>query len=143
MRAILRARTIAAIGGLIIGLSAASPATASPESSALIDEGIIELQNSQWQAALGKFLAASIADPKDAEAQFFQGVALNRLGLHREALAQIELARTAGVTNAEMDFEYGWALLGSGQPAAAVTALEAYKGKHPDSAKTSELIGRG
>jgi len=127
----------------MIGMTAVAPATASPESSALIDDGVVELQNSQWKEALGKFLAASIADPKDAEAQFFQGVALNRLGLHREALGQIERARTAGVTNAEMDFEYGWALLGSGQPSAAIAALDAYKATHPDSGKTSELIGRG
>lgn len=143
MRSIHRALNAAAIGGLMIGMTAMTPATASPESSALIDDGIVELQNSQWKEALGKFLAASIADAKDAEAQFFQGVALNRLGLHREALGQIELARKAGVKNAEMDFEYGWALLGSGQSAEALKALTAYKNANPDSGKTSELIGRG
>lgn len=143
MRSIHRALTAAAIGGLVLGYSASlAPASASPESSALIDDGIVELQNSQWQEALGKFLSASIADPKDAEAQFFQGVALNRLGLHREALGQIELARQAEVTNAEMDFEYGWALLGSGQSTAAIAALTSYKVANPESAKTSELIGR-
>ena len=144
MRLIKPAVMTAALSGLLIGYySGISTAAASPESSALIDDGIVELQRSDWQQALGKFLAASIADPKDAEAQFFQGVALNRLGLHVQALGQLELARKANVTNKDMDFEYGWALLGSNRPGDAVTALSAYKSANPDSAKTSELIGRG
>ncbi|MBO6783551.1 MAG: tetratricopeptide repeat protein [Alphaproteobacteria bacterium] len=115
---------------------------ASPRSSALIDEGIVELQRNEWRQALAKFLAASVADPDDSEALFFQGVAMNRLGLHEPALAQIEKARNAGVKNADMDFELGWAQLGTGQYDAAVDSLSAYRTENPDSGKASELIGR-
>ena len=67
MRLIKPAVMTAALSGLLIGYySGISTAAASPESSALIDDGIVELQRSDWQQALGKFLAASIADPKDA-----------------------------------------------------------------------------
>jgi tetratricopeptide (TPR) repeat protein len=118
------------------------PVAASERSSALIDEGLNALQQSEWNDALRDFIAASVADPEDNEALFFQGVALNRLALHVEALAQIESARAAGVQNAAMDFEYGWALLGAGRFQDALASLQSYKDANPDSAKASELIGR-
>ena len=118
------------------------PVAASERSSALIDEGLKALQQSDWNDALRDFIAASVADPKDSEALFFQGVALNRLALHIEALAQIESARAAGVENAAMEFEYGWALLGAGRIEDALASLQAYKAANPDSAKASEFIGR-
>lgn len=131
----------AAIGSLLVGYAATS-AQASPRSSALIDQGLVELQKSQWDAALRKFLSASAADASDSEAQFFQGVALNRMGLHREALGQIKLARKGGVSNSDLNFEYGWALLGAGEFEDALEALNAYKADNPKSGKTAELIGR-
>lgn len=137
-RQFLAAGVLAAL--LTIGISQTT--LASQRSSELIDAGVAELQKSEWNNALRQFVAASIADPKDAEAKFFQGVALNRLALHEEALAQIESARAAGVQNKSMDFEYGWALLGTGRFEQARTALQAYKSANPDSAKASELIGR-
>lgn len=132
----------AMLAGALVIAAGLAPAHASPRSSALIDDGILELQRADWREALRKFLAASVADPKDAEAQFFQGVALNRLSLHEQALAQIERARAAGVKNPEMDFEYGWALLGAEKPADALASLRAYKAANPESGKTAELIGR-
>ena len=130
---------------LVTGVSisqALAPAHASPRSSALIDEGIVELQAGKWRQALARFLAASVADREDAEALFFQGVALNRLGLHKAALGQLDQAVGAGVKNPDMDFELGWARLGTGQYDTALASLAAYKAANPDSAKTSELIGR-
>lgn len=141
---LVRSSTMAIlVGGLIFGYTASlSPAQASPKSSALIDEGIALLNEDLWNRALVSFLAAAVADPKDAEAQFFQGVALNRLGSHRAALGQIERARKANVENSDMDFEYGWALLGSARFEDAISALKAYKTTNPESGKASELIGR-
>lgn len=136
-----RITVAAAIGSLLVGYAATS-AQASPRSSELIDQGLEELQQSKWDAALRKFLSASAADNSDSEAQFFQGVALNRMGLHREALGQIKLAQKGGVSNSDLDFEYGWALLGSGEFEDALQALNAYKADNPKSGKTAELIGR-
>lgn len=53
-------------------------ATASPESHQLIVQGAADLKGEKYDEALKKFEAASKTDPKDAEAVFFQGAALNR-----------------------------------------------------------------
>lgn len=141
MGSVRRFAIAAAVGSLVLSF-AATGAQASPRSSELIDSGLEDMQKADWSGALRKFLAASAADPSDSEAQFFQGVALNRLSLHREALAQIELARKGGVRNSQMNLEYGWALLGSGKFAEALDSLKTFKADNPDSGKASELIGR-
>lgn len=141
MNSVRRLAIAAAIGSLAFSFAATSAQT-SPRSSELIDRGLEDLQKSEWDDALRKFLAASAADPSDSEAQFFQGVALNRMSLHREALAQIELARKGNVRNSQLNFEYGWALLGSGRFSEALDVLKAFKADNPDSGKASELIGR-
>lgn len=115
---------------------------ASPRSQQLIDDGVADLQQQNWRDALAKFLAASVADPGDHEAQFFQAVALNRIGNHAPALSQIERAREGGYANPDMDFEYGWALLGTGRYQDAIDAFQRYDAEGQQIGKTQELIGR-
>lgn len=121
---------------------ATSLAIASPESRRLIEEGATSLSAAKYDEALKRFEAAAAADPNDAEALFFQGVALNRLGRAPDALARIRQARAQGAKHGDLAFESGWALLGVRRWQDAVTQLEAYERARPGRGKTSEFLGR-
>lgn len=76
-----------------------SPGTAaSPESRALVRQGAAELANRKFEEALRKFEVAVRADPADAQAVFFRGAALNRLGRHAEALPRLQEAAGRSTT---------------------------------------------
>lgn len=117
-------------------------AAASPESRELIRQGVADLKEKKFDEALKKFEAANKADPKDAEAVFFMGVALNRLGRHPAASFLLEDAAARGFSHPDLDFESGWALLGSGQFKQAAERLERYEQAHPGRGQTSEFLGR-
>lgn len=129
---------------LLMGAAVAfsGAALASPQSQALVDQGIVHLKGENWQAAMAKFDDAANADPNDLNAVFFQGVGLNRLMRHREALAKLEAVAKRNAKRAGLDFEMGWALLGVHRYDEAVKWLEAYEKTHPGVGKTSELLGR-
>ena len=83
--------------GIAVSVAFPAIADASPESYALLQRGAQDLRAGKYEAALSKFEAAARADATDAEAPFFQGVALNRLGRHYAAWAKLQQARTMGV----------------------------------------------
>src|SRR5205814_54773 len=68
---------------LVIALVCAA-SFASPRSSQLIDAGVEQLEHGRPENALKSFTEATHDDPKDAEAAFFAGVALNHLGRAEE-----------------------------------------------------------
>src|SRR3954471_53664 len=76
----------------ICAVSLASP-------SQLIENGWAELEKGRADIALRFFTQASSEDPKDAEAAFFAGVALNRLGRGEAALAQLSSAKQLGLNH--------------------------------------------
>lgn len=115
---------------------------ASLESREWIAKGVGDLTEQRYDEALKKFESASQADPTDAEAVFFQGVALNRLGRHGEALARLEKAKAMGVVHPDLGFETGWSLLRLRRWDEAVAALERYEQAHPGRGQTSEFLGR-
>lgn len=115
---------------------------ASPESRELIRQGAGDLKEQKYDEALKKFEAASKTDPKDAEAFFFQGAALNQLGRPKEALVQIEKATTMGFKGPGLAFDTGWALLGLGRWKEAIAQLEQFEKAVPGRGKTSEFMGR-
>ena len=127
---------------LLAGLIAAGFAAASPESRALIEEGAAALETRGTEAALDRFEAAALADPKDAAALFFQGVALNRLGRPEDALSRLSEAAAMGARNPDLDFETGWSLVALGRWQDAIAALEDYEAAHPGRGKVSEFLGR-
>ena len=118
------------------------PAAASPESRSLVIEGIDTLAKREYEAALKKFDKAERADPTDAEAVFFQGVALNRLGRAGQALDRLNKARELGTTHAELPFELGWSLLNMRRFKDAIEELERYEQASPGRGQTSEFLGR-
>jgi len=121
---------------------AAPAALASPESRALVRQGADDLALRRWEDALRRFEAASAADPADAEAVFFQGVALNRLGRYAEALERLQRARARGAAHPDLRFELGWSLVGARRFNEAVVELEQYEREHPGRGQTSEFLGR-
>lgn len=104
---------------------------ASPESRALVRQGAAELANRKFEEALRKFEAAVRADPADAQAVFFRGAALNRLGRHAEALPRLQEAAGLGSKHPDLPFELGWVLLGLGHWHAAIPHLERYEQSRP------------
>jgi len=118
------------------------PATASPESSQLIDDGLAELQKGQAESALKFFADATREDPKDAEAAFFAGVALNRLGRAQEAFSQLSAAKQLGSTHPDLPFEMGWSLLTLRRWDEAIEQLNRYEAENPGRGQTSEFLGR-
>ena len=119
-----------------------SSGSASQTSSDLIVRGAAALARQDYEAALRAFDAAAQADPADAEAAFFQGVALNRLGRPAAALARLERAAKAPSPHADLAFETGWALLGLNRWRAAIAQLERYEKANPRRGQTSEFLGR-
>jgi tetratricopeptide (TPR) repeat protein len=118
------------------------PAAASTESRYLVIEGIDALTKREYHAALDKFDKAAQTDPNDAEAVFFQGVALNRLGRAGQALERLRKARDLGSTHAELPFELGWSLLNARRFKDAIEELERYEQASPGRGQTSEFLGR-
>ena len=107
-----------------------------------ISKGADLLAHGESAAALQEFDAAAISSPRDGEVRFFQGVALNRLGRFSESEERLRTARQLGCRNADLDFELGWSLIGSGKWPEALDSLEAYEQKHPGRGQTREFMGR-
>ena len=92
--------------------------------------------------ALKKSSATLKADPKNSQALLTQGAALNRLGRHGEALAQLARAVKMGSTHPALAFETGWSLMRLGMYPEAIAQLEKYEKMKPGLGQTSEFIGR-
>jgi tetratricopeptide (TPR) repeat protein len=97
---------------------------ASPESHQLIVQGAADLEAQNYAEAQKKFAAAARSDPKDSEAVYFQGAALNRLGRPQEALQQLEQADKMGFRGVGLTFDTGWALLRLGRWQDAISQLK-------------------
>ena len=132
-----------ALAGMFIGILAfSSTATASPESRKLILQGHADMTAGNYEESLKKFVAAGKADPKDAEAVYFEGAALNRIGRFDEALSRLEKAATLGFKGPGLAFDTGWALLRLGRWIDAVVQLEQFEKAVPGRGKTSEFLGQ-
>ncbi|MBI3455600.1 MAG: tetratricopeptide repeat protein, partial [Candidatus Rokubacteria bacterium] len=117
-------------------------ASASPESRELVRQGLAAVKARQFEAALEKFEAAGAADPTDAEAVFFQGLALNLLDRPAEALARLERAAAMGARHPDLAFQTGWSLLRLRRWEDAIVQLDRYERDHPGRGKTKEFLGR-
>lgn len=115
---------------------------ASLESQDFIRQGVDNLKEGKPKQALKKFQAAEKAGGEDAEALFFQGAALNRLGRCKDALVCLEKAKSMGSEHPEFAFEMGWSLLGTDRYEDAVREFEGFEQAHPGLGKTSEFLGR-
>jgi tetratricopeptide (TPR) repeat protein len=108
----------------------------------LIVQGAADLKAEKYDEALKKFESASKADPKDAEALYFEGAALNRLARPKEALEQLEKAGAMGFKGPGLAFDTGWALLRLARWIDAIVQLEYFEKTVPGRGKTSEFLGR-
>ncbi len=124
----------------MLALVTASPA--SQHSTALVADGAKLLQQQQYAPALKLFDQAIQEDPADAEAFFFAGAALNRLGQHSAALERLDRAKALADKNPHLEFERGWSLLLNHKWHEAIEALKSYDKTHPGRGQTSEFIGR-
>lgn len=115
---------------------------ASPRSSQLIDEGVVELRSGRPEAALKTFLQASREDSKDSEAVFFSGMALNRLGRWAEALEKLTSAKQLDFNHPELPFEMGWSLVTLRRWDEAIEQLKAFEAQNPGRGQTAEFLGR-
>ncbi|MDE1903296.1 MAG: tetratricopeptide repeat protein [Alphaproteobacteria bacterium] len=120
----------------------AGAAQASPHSQALIKQGQAALAAKDYANALAKFRAAETADPKDANAFFFEGATLNRTGDVADAQIALKHAQSLGSRQPDLLFELGWSEVLPGPADDAVKNLEAYEHAHPNRGLTSELLGR-
>jgi tetratricopeptide (TPR) repeat protein len=128
--------------GIILNVVSAGIGLASSESYELSRQGVESLKERKLESALKKFKSAEKTDPSDADAVFFQGATLNRLGRYRAALEKLENAEAMGSQHPDLKFEMGWSFLREGSIEKAITALEAYEKSSPGRAQTSEFLGR-
>ncbi len=133
----------AALAGTMIVVVAVSAwgTPGAPASEPLLKQGFDHLKADAYAAALKSFVAAENADPQDLRAVFAQGVALNRLGRYTKAKQVLDRAAEAGLGHPELNFERGWACVGSGHHAQGAALLEAYEQASPGRGITSELLG--
>ncbi|MBI4487542.1 MAG: tetratricopeptide repeat protein [Deltaproteobacteria bacterium] len=133
---------VTVLGMFVCILALSDVATGSPESRELILQGHADMTKGDYEEALKKFVGASKADPKDAEALYFEGAALNRLGRFDEALSRLEKAASLGFKGAGLTFDTGWALLRLGKWIDAVVQFEHFEKTIPGRGKTSEFLGQ-
>jgi len=129
-----------ALMAAFLGLSAI--AGASPQSRQLILQGHADLVAAKYDDAQRKFAAATQADPTDAEAFYFEGAALNRVGRFKEALARLEKSSALGFKGPGLALDTGWALLRLGRWIDAIVQLEHFEKLVPGRGKTSEFLGQ-
>lgn len=125
-----------------LGVLAASPALASPESDELSRDGLRQLQAGDTKAAVASFVNATRADPDDGRAYFYLGVGLNRTGKPHVALTAFRRAISLKAIHKDLGFEAGWAALEAGDYGAAAIMLGGHLELNRDHAKTHELLGR-
>ena len=116
--------------------------SASPRSAVLVGRGSDLMAGGRFDEALGHFDAAARDDPTDAEAPFFSGVALNRLGRPEDALAQLRRSHVLGFDSPDLDFELGWALVSQRRWDEAIERLERFERRSAGRGQTSEFLGR-
>jgi tetratricopeptide (TPR) repeat protein len=104
--------------------------------------GHADLNAGNYQEALKKFDAVIKADPNDAEAVYFSGAALNRLGKFDDALSRLQRAFAMGYRQPGLAFDSGWALLRLGHWTEAIAQLEYFERNIPGRGKTSEFLGQ-
>jgi tetratricopeptide (TPR) repeat protein len=117
-------------------------AAASPQSHQLVLMGHADLNAGNYAEALKKFDAAIKADPNDAEAVYFSGAALNRLGRFENALSRLQGAFAMGYRQPGLALDSGWALLRLGHWSEAIAQLEYFERNIGGRGKTSEFIGQ-
>ena len=125
-----------------MGVLAASPALASPESDELSRDGLRQLEAGDTKAAVASFVNATRADPDDGRAYFYLGVGLNRTGKPHVALTAFRRAISLKAIHKDLGFEAGWAALEAGDYGAAAIMLGGHLELNRDHAKTHELLGR-
>src|SRR5262245_24102258 len=83
-----------ALGAAILIACAVHPSAASADarSQALYARGLVFFHSGQWDEAYKLFEAASQADPQDAVALYYRGLAAARLGYTNVALQSVESA---------------------------------------------------
>jgi tetratricopeptide (TPR) repeat protein len=126
---------------LVFSVLGVSPTLASPQSQALIAEGVGDMTAQQFSAAYTKFVLAEKTDPKDSDAVYFTGVALNRLRKWKLAYQHLAYAEKAGSKQPDLDLEIGRSLVFMGYAQAAVERLSRYDSLHPGAALTQGLLG--
>jgi len=141
---ILRARKhcVALAGMFVCILALCDVAAGSPESRQLILQGHADMAAGNYEESLKKFAAATKADPKDTEAVYFEGAALNRMGRFEEALSRLEKSGGAGFKGPGLAFDTGWALLRLGRWIDSIVQLEQFEKAVPGRGKTSEFLGQ-
>ncbi len=139
-----RLRGWAAYGcAIICGVAVfVSEAEASPQSRALIREGVTAMQAGDAKTAEARFRAALRADPSDSDALVHLAALANRYGNWRAAYNLARSAKALKNNHPDLDFELGWAELETERFQAAITSLERYDAAHPGRALTEELLGR-
>ncbi|MEM7469506.1 MAG: hypothetical protein AAF387_21855, partial [Pseudomonadota bacterium] len=117
-------------------------ASASEGSLALVQKGIGMLEAQEFENAVRVFEYAVRIDPTDGEANFFFGVAENRLRDGKEALSRIRRARLLGYGHPRMIIEESYALLHLGNYGQVLQALSTPFEKEPQNAEINYLLGR-
>lgn len=117
-------------------------ANASEGSKALTAKGIELLNTGDYSAAVNEFEFAVRTDPADAESYFFFGVAENRLGHAKEALARIRHAESLGFRHPKLAFEQAYALLNLGHYEGVTKTIAESIANNPSDLELQYLFGR-
>ena len=126
----------------LAGVGFAPALNADEKSQALILRGAAEIGRNRFAEALVLFQQAVQADPKDGDAHFMAGLALNRLGRHAEALTSLQQAEKLKTQYRDLYFELGWAHLFVHEYQRAVELLTHYESIKPGRGLAQELLGR-
>lgn len=137
-----RKLTIHLVAIALVWVGLASALNADEKSQALIVRGAAELGRNRFAEALVLFQQAVQADPKDGDAYFLSGLALNRLGRHSEALASLQQAEKLKTQYRDLYFELGWAHLFLREYQRAIDLLTHYESIKPGRGLAQELLGR-
>ena len=124
---------------LLVVACATSP---KPDNPAIVAYALQQLKDGDRSGALVSLDARLRAVPGDRRAQFVRAAALVRLGRGAEAVEAFAAYAKAGGKAADLDLQWGQALLSVGRPKDAAVKLEAYRKAHPADGAANIAAGR-
>ncbi len=131
-----------AVALTVLALAAyALPALASESAERLYSRGLVEFHRDHFEAARDLFAQAVQADPNDAHALFYLGVAKARLGDLDGAIADLQSAVARDPNLPEAQLELGIALVQAQRNLEAVPYLEHAQSTPTNAARASLFLG--
>ncbi|MFT4572312.1 MAG: Tfp pilus assembly protein PilF [Hyphomicrobiaceae bacterium] len=133
--------TIAVLVAFACGAASPSFATESGRAERLYSKALVEFHADRPEAAATLLEQAVALNPQDAQAQYYLGVTLGRLGRLDEAADALQIAAERAPSLLRADLELGWVLISAGRHDEAAVVLAQARGRESTAGRANLLDG--